>query len=294
MYSVMPRLRSVRATSGDYALPSKRRGSVSYHDAKTLQTQQVAQAAWARELQLAHTVQQSMAPRSMPCLTGFDFGARLEPAGAVGGDFFDFLPLDADHLGIVVGDVAGKGMPAALFMAMATSLFRVEARRHAAPRQTLECLNQYLLEYNDAALFVTMLYGVLDRRTRMFTYARAGHEQPLLVAADGAVRLPAMESGQPLGVFATPALDEQCVAVPAGGALLLYTDGVTEMMDRGHHLFGLERLEALLCAYRNMAPQTLCNRLWQDLTAYCDDAPPSDDVTLIAVRALADQPRLAG
>jgi sigma-B regulation protein RsbU (phosphoserine phosphatase) len=250
---------------------------------------QIEQAARAHELQLAHTIQTGMTPQAMPRLAGFDFGARMEPAGAVGGDFFDFLPLDEDHLGILVGDVAGKGVPAALVMAVALSLFRAEACWHATPRQALARLNQYLVEHNDAGLFVTMLYGVLERRTGRFSYARAGHELPLVVASDGSVQCPAMGLGQPLGVFATPELDEQTIVVPQDGALLLFTDGATEMMDPAHRPFGLGRIETLLRAHRDLAPQALCDHLLRDIISHCGGACPSDDVTLVAVASRDEQ-----
>jgi sigma-B regulation protein RsbU (phosphoserine phosphatase) len=119
-------------------------------------------------LQLAREIQESILPRHVPRLHGFDLGVRLEPAQAVGGDFFDFVPLDDERMAVVAGNVSGKGMPAAIFMAMTRSLLRAEAQRASTARDALAWTNELLLEMNDAAMFATVLYGILQRHTREF------------------------------------------------------------------------------------------------------------------------------
>src|SRR3712207_3101439 len=128
------------------------------------------------ELQLAYEIQTSILPRVLPQLQGYDFGATMVPARVVGGDFFEFVELGDDRVGIAVGDVTDKGMPAAIFMAQTHALLRAEAVRSAAPHEVLRCVNRHVVEMNAAGLFVTMLYGVLDRASASFSYARAGHE----------------------------------------------------------------------------------------------------------------------
>src|SRR5262249_45391430 len=152
------------------------------------------------------------------------------------------IPLGADALGIVVGDVSDKGVPAAIFMALTSSLLHAEAVRADSPHEALQNVNRLLLDMNDTGMFVTMLYGVLNRTTRELTYVGAGHELPILFDANGERVQLAYGRGQPLGLLAAPLLDEQSVTIPTGGTLLLYTDGVTEAMDVQGAQFGLERL----------------------------------------------------
>jgi sigma-B regulation protein RsbU (phosphoserine phosphatase) len=137
------------------------------------------------ELDFARKIQRSILPGEPPRKIGCDFGALMIPARAVGGDFYAFIDLDENRVGIAVGDVSDKGVPAALFMALTFSLIHTEARRSSSPRDVLSTVNQYLLSMNESGMFVTVLYGILDRLTREFWYARAGHDQPIVLDADG-------------------------------------------------------------------------------------------------------------
>src|SRR5262249_42400191 len=150
---------------------------------------------------------------------------------------FDFIPLGPETVGVVVADVCGKGVAAALHMALTRSLIRAEARRAGSALQALRSANQHLLDMSDAGIFVTLLYGVLRRATRDFVYARAGHEMPLIVDPHGELIVPPLGQGQPLGILPEPDLDEQTVTIPPGGTLLLYTDGVTEARDSQGQFF---------------------------------------------------------
>jgi sigma-B regulation protein RsbU (phosphoserine phosphatase) len=250
-----------------------------------MQAQIVEKEKLERELEVARQIQESMLPQRMPFLDGFDFGARSAPAHAVGGDFFDFIPLSRDRLGIVIGDVSGKGVPAALFMALTRSLLRAEAQRRITPRETLERVNRYLLDVNETAMFVTILYGVLHRRRHEFMYVRAGHEMPLLRSPSGEVSRPGAGPGMSLGILDGPLLDEQVMTVPRGSALLLYTDGVTDAVDTQGKLFGLERLKEALHANRGAAAQLLCDQLLETVLSYGNTTSQVDDATLVAVRA---------
>jgi sigma-B regulation protein RsbU (phosphoserine phosphatase) len=162
---------------------------------------------------------------------------------------------------------------------------RAEASRTIAPGETLLNLNRYLLDMNDAGMFVTVLYGVLQRRTRAFSYARAGHEQPIVAERHGSVSMPELGLGHPLGIVPDPALDEQTVEIPAGGLLLLYTDGVTDAVDPDGTFFRLDRLQAEVGTHHDDPAQATCDRLEATLEAYRDSAPQADDITLVAVRA---------
>jgi len=257
----------------------------AYADLQAAQAQIIEQQTLERELRLARETQESMLPRVLPRMEGFDIGARMIAARMVGGDFFDVFQLGPDSLGVVIGDVSGKGMAAALFMALVSSLLRVEALRSETPEQALRVVNRHLLSRDARGMFVTVLYGVLCRETREFSFVRAGHEQPLLLDADGALLTPEMGRGHPLGLFPNPMLDAQTVRVPPGGTLLLYTDGVPEAIDARDELFGSERIAAAVRGAPEVSAQELCDRLVQAVTDYRGSAAQADDITLLAVRA---------
>jgi sigma-B regulation protein RsbU (phosphoserine phosphatase) len=223
----------------------------------------------------------------MPAFPGYTFGARMVPAQTVGGDFYDFIPLDSDRLGLVVGDVSGMGVPASLFMALTCSFLRERALRDVSPSTTLQRLNRFLLERNETGLFVTVVYGILDRRTGVFEYTRAGHELPLVIAPDGAIHVPPLDLGNPLGLFEEPRLDEQRILLPPGGLLLLYSDGVVEAMNEGRTLFGMERFRDAVWASWAETPQAICDDVLQTLETFRGPNVQPDDVTLVAVRALS-------
>jgi phosphoserine phosphatase RsbU/P len=257
----------------------------AYADLQAAQAQLVEQETLVRELQLARDIQQRMLPCELPCLAGLDIGARMVPAQSVGGAFFDVFPLGDDALGIAIGDVVGKGIPAALLMGLTCSLLRAEARHATPPEEALRHLNEQLLERSSEGVFVTALYGVLYRVTREFVYVRAGHELPLVYDAASTELPQPLGGGHPLGLFDTPALDVQRTVVPHGGTLLLYTDGVTEAMNEQHEFFGSKRLRLTV---ENAAPgsaQALCDHLVHEVIAYQGATGLSDDITVVAVRA---------
>lgn len=258
----------------------------AYADLEAAQSQLVEKEALEHELRLARDIQERILPRRLPTPPGCDLGARMVAAREVGGDFFDVFPLGSDSLGLVVGDACGKGIPAALFMALTRSLLRAEAARAASPEAALRETNQHLSEISTAGMFITILYGVLDYSTGEFVYARAGHELPLIWEASGVPLTPARANGQPLGMLPDPAIDVQTVQLPSGGTLLLFSDGVTEATNAQGGFFGLEGVQATVQAHPGMPAQQLCDQLVATLTAYRGTSPQADDITLLAVRVL--------
>ena len=252
---------------------------------RAAQAQLIAQEALARELALARRIQERSLPRALPRWDGFDFGARMIAAEAVGGDFFDFIPLDHATLGIVVGDAAGKGIPAALFMALARSLVRAEAERAASPAAVLQSVNRHLLAMNETEMFVTLLYGVLHPASHTFTYVRAGHELPLVLNSARRVDVPPLELGEPLGVYSAPALTEQTLTIPNEGMLVLYTDGVTEARDARGGMFGMERLQEAVAHVPAGSAQARCEFVLETVFTYAGPTPQYDDATVVAVQA---------
>jgi phosphoserine phosphatase RsbU/P len=258
----------------------------AYAHLQAAQAQIIEKEKLEQELRTAHRIQQSILPSELPRLPGYDFGALIMPARSVGGDLYDFIPLGKGRLGIAVGDVSDKGVPAAIFMALTRSLLRAEATRVASPRRALERVNQLLLDMNDAGMFVTLLYGILDVQQGTFAYARAGHELPLLFDPDGSARPAELGQGTPLGLFENVALDEQVVPMPQGSTCLLYTDGATDITGPEGELFGLDRLQALAqAALGGRTAQAFCDEIWGRLTAYQGASSQDDDVALVAVRA---------
>jgi sigma-B regulation protein RsbU (phosphoserine phosphatase) len=257
----------------------------AYEELKAAQAQIIEKERLEKELETARWIQQSILPRTLPSRRGFDFGAFLMPARAVGGDLFDFIPLSNHRIGVVIGDVSDKGVPAAIFMALTYSLLRAEAARWASPVRVLQATNHHLLGMNEAGMFVTVLYGVLDCRRGSFLYARAGHELPMYFSPAGEVVAAGRGLGQPLGLFEALALDEQIITLEPGALLLTYTDGVTDLMDPQGIRFGRDRLQAVAQASRSGSAQAICEQVWAALDEYRGTSAQFDDVALIAIRA---------
>ena len=261
--------------------------AVAYAELKAAQAQIIEKEKLEQELRTAQRIQQSILPGELPRLSGYDFGAVMMPARTVGGDLYDFIPLGKGRLGIAVGDVSDKGVPAAIFMALTRSLLRAEATRVTSPRRALERVNKLLLDMNEAGMFVTLLYGILDAGRREFAYARAGHELPLIITAGGEAVLAEQGTGAPLGLFDGVAIDENTIGLTPHDTLLLYTDGATDITDSGDVLYGMDRLQRTAClAARSDNAQAFCNDIWRDLDAYRGGAAQADDVALVAIRQM--------
>jgi sigma-B regulation protein RsbU (phosphoserine phosphatase) len=260
----------------------------AYKELEAAQAQLVEQERLKRELELARQIQESILPRSLPKIQGFDFGAQFAPMAAVGGDFYDFIPLDENNLALAMGDVSDHGVHAALFMALTVTLLRAEAQRSMAPCEVLNNVNHHLLNMNEAGMFVTILYGLLNTRTKMFQYVRAGHETPMVIDSRGNAVALQHSQGQPLGLFLEPILDEGSIVLTPGGWLWLYTDGVKEAMDAEGRMFGLEHLlEASRAGIHNSA-QDVCDHVWETLERHRGGVDQQDDATLVVIRMKPD------
>jgi serine phosphatase RsbU (regulator of sigma subunit) len=257
----------------------------AYEELKAAQAQVIEKERLEKELETARWIQRSILPSAPPCIPGYDLGAFLMPARAVGGDLYDFIPLPDHRLGVVIGDVSDKGVPAAIFMALTYSLLRAEAVRWSSPVHVLQATNRHLLGMNEAGMFVTVLYGILDYRHGSFAYARAGHEVPLHLDASGGFAAAERGQGQPLGLFDTPDLEERSMGLPPGSALLMYTDGATDLTDPQGTRFGLGRLRDVARTNRAESAQAMCDQVWAALDRYRGASAQFDDVALIAIQA---------
>lgn len=235
------------------------------------------------ELALAREVQQSMLPHSFARIPGFALAARNEPARQVGGDFYDVIVLDDDHFGIVVADVADKGLPAALYMSLTRSLLLAEARRTCSPRETLMNVNRLLLELGELNGFVSVFYGVVQCSTRRLTYARAGHERPLLLRQGQAISLGG--EGPVLGILEGEKfeLSEEETELAPGDLLFLYTDGLVDVLNAAGHFSGFDPLKQLLEAQAGKSADAACAAVFEELTAYRGPVEQFDDMTLLVL-----------
>jgi sigma-B regulation protein RsbU (phosphoserine phosphatase) len=257
---------------------------LAYDELKAAQAQLIEKERMERELQLAAEIQVSILPQALPQVPGFDFGACMVPARMVGGDLYDIFILDENRVGILIGDVADKGIPSAIFMARAHALVMAEAAHGGSPADILLRANHHLIQLEQANLFVTVLFGILDIRTCEFDFARAGHELPLLVSVEGSVKNLQQGIGQPIGMLDSPLMDENKLTIPAGGTLLLFTDGVTDCSDPKGEQFGRDRLNHFLAGLAGRNAQATCDLLLQTLKDFQSNSSQADDITLVALR----------
>ncbi len=236
-----------------------------------------------RELELARQVQLSMIPRAFPTVPGITFSASYDPARQVGGDFYDVIRLDNGRIALVIADVADKGMPAALYMAQTRSLIQAVARHTTTPAETLYRVNDLLRELGEQDMFVTVFYGIVDRERRRLTYARAGHERPLLVR-DGRVA-PLGGRGTVLGLFDNPTftVSEETLELRAGDKLVLFTDGLTDIVGPDGEMPAHDRLTEVVASHAMESPAGMCRAIFTDLTAWRGNAAQFDDMALLVV-----------
>jgi sigma-B regulation protein RsbU (phosphoserine phosphatase) len=256
----------------------------AYDDLKAAQAEIVEKEKLEHELNMAREIQMSILPHEIGAPQGCVIGAKVIPARAVGGDFYDIIPLDEHRVGVAIGDVSDKGVPAALFMAQFCTLLRVEAKQHDAPQDLLKFINNHLLEMNQSGLFVTAIYGIFDTQTNTFTYARAGHEVPVIFNKKGKATQPEHGQGTPLCIFPDPPIDVQTVELPKGSTLLMYTDGGTDAMDAEKNFFGLESLQKTVAAQLGNSAQKLCEKVLDELMAFQEEDAQFDDATLVAIK----------
>jgi phosphoserine phosphatase RsbU/P len=255
----------------------------AYDELKAAQVQIIEKERLEKELQVAAEIQMSILPNIMPSPDGYDFGGRILPARQVGGDFYDVFDLGGDKIGVVIGDVADKGVPSAIFMARAHALIIAEADAVTAPSDVLRMVNEHITRFEKSTQFVTALFGILDTSTGEFTYARAGHEPPLILTADGEVQRLPHKSGMALGLWENITLDENSLVLPKGSLFVMFTDGMTDCRNPKGEPFGLERIKNSMKNLKNIQAQAGCDELFDKLMKYQDGSKQDDDVTLLAI-----------
>ena len=247
---------------------------------------EAVKAAAERDLRIAREIQTGLLPANVPAQirgTGLDVHAVLEPARQVGGDLFEVLRLGPDRVLVAVGDVSGKGIPAALFMAVAMTLLRSLARQGKAPEEILRQLNDELLEQNPRGMFVTLQCLVFDLAKGLVTCASAGHHAAIRITAGSAPRLAFTTSGRVLGLMPADDISSETLALQPDDRFVLFTDGVSEAFDLNEDLFGEERLLALLQAAPGRTASDMNHGVLEAVRAHAAGAQQSDDITVVSV-----------
>jgi serine phosphatase RsbU (regulator of sigma subunit) len=235
-----------------------------------------------RELKMAREVQESLLPDQLPHIPGFSLAAAWRSALEMAGDFYDVFALPDGRWGLMVGDVSDKGAAAAMYMAMTHSLVRAGAGSHTSPAAALKEVNQRLVAHSTSDMFVTLFYAVLDPEERMLTYANAGQNPPLLRRASGELEK-LMPTGPALNIFEDPPLADALLTFIPGDALVVYTDGVTDALNRQGNDYGMPRLTEAVVRAPGPTAADLLDHLSNDLATFTLAAPRFDDITFLVI-----------
>ena len=242
-----------------------------------------------QELGIAARIQQSMLPRTFPPFPDreeFELYATMFAAKEVGGDFYDFFLIDEHRLGFVIADVSGKGVPAAIFMAVSRTLLRATALEKLPPGKCLEYVNAALSSDSDTTMFVTVFYGILHTDTGEVEFCIGGHNPPYLFSANGRVQVLDTPTHMLLGVLSDVPYETHRLKLEPGEGMFLFTDGVTEAMDANDVLYSEERLEEVLQKFRDRSADEMVREVVTDVRKHAGDAPQSDDITVLVLRYL--------
>ena len=265
-----------------------------------------------REMEIAHEMQQSFLPQTLPEVPGIEIAATMRPAYEVGGDFYDVISLSSGRLGMIIADVSDKGMPAALYMALSRTLLRTHSLS-ARPQYLSDALesaqvrrlmrsgslgalaalgavrqtNDYLTaHHSESCMFLTLFYSVYDPQSRLLTYVNAGHNPPLLYNTLTDEQDWLRPTDMIVGIMPGRPYEAAERQLSPGDVLVLYTDGVTEAFNTAHEMFGDERLAEVVRAQATASAQELVEAIETAVTAFAGQAPQSDDLTLLVMRCL--------
>ncbi|MEP6715323.1 MAG: SpoIIE family protein phosphatase [Terriglobia bacterium] len=236
------------------------------------------------ELGVAAKIQQLLLPEPISVHADFDVAAIMLPARQVSGDFYDFFQIDEIHLGFVLGDVSGKGIPAALFMAVARTVLRSTALSGASPRECLQVVNRVLAPQGRGQMYVTLFYGILDLSSGSLLWTVGGHSPPWLLPASGPPRQLEGPRGFLVGMFPEADFDTTEVMLQRGDTILVHTDGITDAANPAGETFGKARLNKLLLETHSNAVGHVVERIVEGVVAFTSHAPQADDITLLVFR----------
>ena len=247
-----------------------------YEQEKTL-------AKMQEELRFAARIQNELLPKSAPLIPGYEIAGTSIPAQAVGGDYYDFIPIDEHRLAFCLGDVTGKGLPASLLMANLQATLRGQTLTTSSPRTCLERSNQLLYQSTSPEKFATLFYAILDTQNHEIRYSNAGHENPYLRSGHSGVKR-LKTGGIPLGMLPEFGFEEESVLLDEDSMLVIYSDGVTEAMNAAEDMFGDEGVAAVLDQHQQASPAEVINALVAAVKKHAAGYPQSDDITVVVVR----------
>ena len=240
------------------------------------------------DLEIARDIQRILLPAEAPAINGFQISGINVPARQVSGDYFDYIRVDDERLGVAIADVSGKGVPASLIMAICRSVLRAEAARNPSPADVLRKVNRQLYPDIKEDMFISMAYLILDHQRDGVTLARAGHDAPLLYKRHSQTVTPIKPPGMVVGIDSGNVFDrlttDFAVPLERDDCLILYTDGVTEALNTDGDEFGLDRMIQSVRASATDGAQTIVKRIIEDVRNFTGSVPQNDDITLIAIR----------
>ena len=236
------------------------------------------------ELEIAHEIQESFLPQEMPNLDGYDIFALNLPAKEVGGDFYDFIPISKDKIGVTIADVSGKSVPAALFMAVSRTILRAKAMGNSNAAEVIEDANKLIAEDSDTGMFVTLFYAILDLKNKTMEYVNAGHNNPVLFIRKTGSMECLSAKGIALGAIDTIELEEKKVNLQSGDVIVFYTDGVTEAINDKEEFFGQKRLYKLIKSHSDLNAEGIVNTIKKEVVSFSQSQSQFDDITLMVIK----------
>jgi phosphoserine phosphatase RsbU/P len=250
-----------------------------------LYSEQMAARKISDELAIARRIQMTFLPSHDPEIPGFDISGINIPSADVGGDYYDFIKIVDNQLGVAIGDVSGKGIPASLIMAAFRASLKAEIRNNFAIRAILFKVNNLLFESIERDNYVTAIYSVLDLKNRVLTFSNAGHNPPILRRANGQIEY-LKEGGLALGMFSDSLYEERPISLNTGDLLLFYTDGVTEAKNEADKEFGIDRLIQALEKSRTLSAKMIIEFIIQETKIFASAKSETDDLTMVVIKAL--------
>lgn len=258
-------------------------------DLKLAQSSLVEKERMEKEIQISRNIQQALLPRGVPVIKGFSFGALYRSAREVSGDYYDFIRVDPEHLGIVVADVSGKGVPASVIMAITRSIIRSCSPGHLSPYEVFKRVNYLISQNIYKGMFVTAFYGILNIREKKLTFVKAGHNYLIVFRSATQeceiVKSKGMSLGMPDAVKFEKSLEEKSVTLNPGDLFVQYSDGISEAKNEEGELFSNQRLYENVRQFARMDAQGLVNRLDESASLWVGNAEQSDDISIVAVKA---------
>ena len=260
------------------------------HKFREAQENVVEQERLQKEMQVAQEIQHSLLPRIVPDISGYDIGSLYRAAREVGGDYYDFVHVDEETVGVVVADVSGKGVPGSLVMTMIRTALRMEARGNHSAAEVMARMNDFVTEDMKKGMFVTIFYVILDSKNRIISYASAGHNPMILFRAESDETFFLNPRGFPVGISLPDdslfrrSIDVEKIKLKKDDMLIIYTDGVTEAMNESREQYGEERLLGLIKRHGRIAPTEFIECLSDDIKEFTGGYPQNDDITVVAIK----------